>query len=54
MNSGNELQLVQSFNPVTLRYKAYSRNYTALKKELGETFLIGVVSTIAIIEGQQR
>lgn len=54
LNSGHELTIVQSFNPVILTYKIYSNNFGMIKKELGETFLIGILSTIAVIEGQQR
>lgn len=54
LHSGHELQIVQSFNPIMLHHKIYSEDFHAIKKQLGETFLLGILSTIAIIEGQQR
>lgn len=51
---GKELKLKQTWNPFFLRYIGYSSDYDGLTKELGEQFVLGILSTITVIESRQR
>lgn len=51
--AGHELIIKQSWNPLFLQYKCYSKNYKPLVKEVTEALLMGLLCTVAVIEGRQ-
>lgn len=48
------LTIKQSWNPILLHYKVYCPHYGQFKKAISEQFLLGILTTIAVIEGRQR
>ena len=53
-HSGVVLEIKQSWNPWVLKYTAYCSNFTKFKAEVPERLLIGILTTVTVIEGRQR
>ena len=53
-SSKNLLTIKQNWLPWLLRYRVYSENYQETLQVLPQNLLIGVLTTIAVIEGRQR